>query len=350
MLTRGVHGPPYAARPHRWPRAKRCSARSATAARPLRTRTFEDRFATLHTTQRLRCASRRGVHGARASLRHDDAFRGSSRKHRRILAAQDNWGDSNWGCLSVRGWDLCLCNGEGYGLVNGQRNRGLMRRDCRRGSILRSHCGRMSHRPRFRLMGQRFCADSSCRGSIGSRSSRWPYHDGPGRRPGSDRRRSRRWSGNDLRSLTRLRHDFAWSRRWRRSAGCRLRPLRRNRCSRRGSSRFRLRGRDCRCGSHRGPLGRRPRYRRCLSTTVALLFLLLNGFQNVARLGNVRKIDLWLIVVRSSARPRGGGPASANQRGAHTHRLVFLHGTRVRLLFRNADFKEKIENNLTLYL
>lgn len=80
-----------------------------------------------------------------------------------------------------------------------------------------------------------------------------------------------------------------------------------------------------------------------------LFFLLLNGPQYIAGLGNVRQVDLRLLVaLLRFAGDAGNGLAAAAQSSTHTYRFVLLHRAGVGLLFRNADFREKIENDLAL--
>jgi hypothetical protein len=77
--------------------------------------------------------------------------------------------------------------------------------------------------------------------------------------------------------------------------------------------------------------------------------LLADGIQHVAGPGNIRKIDLGLNLARiHTARPRRLRCRlrfiGATQVGAHFFGLMFFHGTRVRLLFRDADRRKCVEN------
>lgn len=194
---------------------------------------------------------------------------------------------------------------------------------------------------------------SAGRGDTGTRASRGrPDDHRSGRGPGRNGGRGRR--DDDLRRLTRLWDYLArcgrcacdtrrgdvhpgLSRRWR---SCRLGRWRRDDGSSHGAVRTRA---PCRLWgrSADGPGG----------LTGLLLFLaLLNGAQYVPWLGDVRQVDLWLLAVfRGPCGTAPGWFSSASQRGAHAYRFVVLHRTGVRLLFRNAHFREKIENDFTLY-
>jgi hypothetical protein len=80
-----------------------------------------------------------------------------------------------------------------------------------------------------------------------------------------------------------------------------------------------------------------------------LFFLLLDGPQDITGLGNVRQVDLRLLVALCRlGRGSGRGFPATPQSGAHTDCLVFLHRTGVRFLFRNAHFRENVENDLAL--
>jgi hypothetical protein len=77
--------------------------------------------------------------------------------------------------------------------------------------------------------------------------------------------------------------------------------------------------------------------------------LLADGIQNVAWPGNIGEIDLGLNLVAVNA-GRASVPCGclrftgAAQIGAHFLRLVFFHGTGVRLLLSDAYFRKCVEN------
>jgi hypothetical protein len=80
-----------------------------------------------------------------------------------------------------------------------------------------------------------------------------------------------------------------------------------------------------------------------------LFFLLLDGAQNISRLGNVRQINLGLLLGRCSlCRRAGRGPSTTVQGGAHTPGLVFLDRTGVRFLLCNSHLWEDFENHPAL--
>jgi hypothetical protein len=77
--------------------------------------------------------------------------------------------------------------------------------------------------------------------------------------------------------------------------------------------------------------------------------LLADGIQNVPWPGDIGEIDLGLNLIAISAagaRVLGGGLrfAAAAQVNAHFLRLVLFHGTGVRLLLSDADFRKCVEN------
>jgi len=146
------------------------------------------------------------------------------------------------------------------------------------------------------------------------------------------RRRGRSWnyrclSGRRLGRRRRLYH---------RSWGPRLRhhqPRRRRR-------RSRLRGNGDRCRRCRRS---RSRGRRSL--------LLVNKLQHVARLGDVRQVNLGLDLIGLGARcaarlGRGLSFGGSLKVGAHFFSLMILNGTGVSLLLRYTDQSQHIENGL----
>jgi hypothetical protein len=77
--------------------------------------------------------------------------------------------------------------------------------------------------------------------------------------------------------------------------------------------------------------------------------LLTNGIQNIAWPGNVGQINLGLnLIARGARRTRVLGRrlrfADAAQVSAHLFRLMFFHGTGVRLLLSDAYFGKCVEN------
>jgi hypothetical protein len=79
---------------------------------------------------------------------------------------------------------------------------------------------------------------------------------------------------------------------------------------------------------------------------VALFFLLLNRAQNISRTGNVRQINLRLLLRRCGPRwPIRRGLSTTAQGGAHTPGLVFFYRTGVRFLLCNSHFWQDVENH-----
>jgi hypothetical protein len=82
------------------------------------------------------------------------------------------------------------------------------------------------------------------------------------------------------------------------------------------------------------------------SLRITLFFLLLNGAQNISRPGNVRQIDLRLLLDRCGLRRRiGRGLSTTAQSGAHTPGLVFFYRTGVRFLLCNSHLWQDVENH-----
>jgi hypothetical protein len=79
-----------------------------------------------------------------------------------------------------------------------------------------------------------------------------------------------------------------------------------------------------------------------------LFFLLLNGPQNISRPGNVRQINLWLLLDCRPVRRTGRRFSATAKGGAHTPGLVFLNRTGMRFLLRNSHFWEDVENHSAL--
>jgi hypothetical protein len=78
-----------------------------------------------------------------------------------------------------------------------------------------------------------------------------------------------------------------------------------------------------------------------------------DGFQDIARLGNLRKVNLGLDAVGFGAagtgRLGGGlGFAGASNAGTHLFGFVLFDGTGMGLLLGDADFNQGIENDLAL--
>ncbi len=76
-------------------------------------------------------------------------------------------------------------------------------------------------------------------------------------------------------------------------------------------------------------------------------------FENISRLGDVRKIDLGLELVtfgmRVPGRLRwGGGAALCLEMRAHLVRFVIFQRTRVRLLLSDSDLWKNVKNRLAL--
>jgi hypothetical protein len=78
-----------------------------------------------------------------------------------------------------------------------------------------------------------------------------------------------------------------------------------------------------------------------------VLLLLENGASHIARLMNLRPVDLRLhlgFVPGSAGRPA----ASLQNVRAHTLGLVLFNRARMRLLFGHADFGQSIQNGFAL--
>ncbi len=353
MLARGMHRTTDAARSHSWAGGRtRTVGRPAGSTRSLRTRPLKNRLAALHAAQRLRRSRRRGINGARSRLGHYHALDvcpckcRHARRDRRLggrARVGPGGGTGSHRRLGHRRWHRCWSRSRGCGLRHS--------RPCwsRRG------CGRNC---RLCLLWGTFRRDCDSR--------RCPFQAGCGRFHNHRARRRARGDGrrrcwcrrNYLRSLSRQR-DYS-SRSGLRSRGGVGRHRARGRASgsRRADcgSRCRRCGRarengrrlwPCGCSGHGGS-------RRCGHATMhtlrfALLFLLLNGPQNISGPGNLGQIDLRLRLRRSGPAGRARRRlAPAAQGGAHTPGFVFLHRAGVRLLFRHSHFREYVEYHSAL--
>jgi hypothetical protein len=83
---------------------------------------------------------------------------------------------------------------------------------------------------------------------------------------------------------------------------------------------------------------------------ISLLFLLLNGAQNISRPGNVGQINLGLLFCRGvSAGCIRRGFSATGQGGTHTPGFVFLYRTGVRFLLCNSHLWQDVENYSALH-
>ena len=77
-----------------------------------------------------------------------------------------------------------------------------------------------------------------------------------------------------------------------------------------------------------------------------------DGLQHIARLGDVRKIDLRLELVgrRRNARAAAGAGLMVLEVFLDELRLIFFDGTGVRFLFRYSDLEKNVEDFLAFDL
>jgi hypothetical protein len=82
--------------------------------------------------------------------------------------------------------------------------------------------------------------------------------------------------------------------------------------------------------------------------------LLVDGLEDVARLGNIGKIDLGLdlVVAARGTRRLGGGLRLGSSAGFEVSlnllRFIYLDGTGMRLLLGDPDEEQSVENRLAL--
>jgi hypothetical protein len=319
------------ARPHR-----RTSAGSASHGRPTRTlRSLEDRLAAFrHDLTRRRSRGRthwRRIHRTRAGLRHDQPSRRSRRRCarcrlRRLCSACRRSRRTRFAALSRsagarRGYSMkCWRCG---------RRGSWGSRSCLQGGG-RLGCRNFGHRNRclYGFSYRRLLVDQRL--------------NGLGRFGCGLYRRCRRLGRNDhcgRRTSYRLRRD---------KARRRFRRLDRSSRLRNGSNRRRrLRRRNRRTG-------RSWRRRRCRMRRGSRLSRpLRDRLQHIARLGDVRQVDLGLELVGRSCRGTGttaGTGLLLCKKLLHALRFIMLDGTGVRFLFGDTDLGQNVEDFFTLYL
>jgi hypothetical protein len=327
--------PTTLARAHWRSATRRASWPSLPLLRKLRTRTLKDRLPAFgHNRTRRRCrgsrwTGRRGIHRSRPSLRNNQPSRRRrcrSLHHRRRFRRRSR-------CLRC---DRSRC------FSNQLLRWGLWNSSSRNGSFLDRllRCSGLDlHRHRWLRFNSfnRYCRFYD-RGRCG-RCRRFGSHDRSRRSRWLRRNnhRSRRTS-NGLRSY---------------ETGCRLRRLNRGhrRCA--GGHNRRLRSNTRRTGRHRGSR-RYARARRNLRSNRTwrrdrLCGLLRNRFQDVARLGDVRQVNLGLELFLSRIRsPTRCASCFAVFRVVLPHELRFVHldGAGVRLLLRDPNHGEDLEYHL----
>ena len=167
------------------------------------------------------------------------------------------------------------------------------------------------------------------------------HHRACGRLRGN--RRSRGRSTHNRCRLAGLRHNPPWRRLGFHRRRCHRGPRRRGRscCWSRGHWARRLNRRRCR-------LHRRGTRRRSRCRGSRFLLALLNRPQYVARLRNLRPVNLWLDFRFVPLCRAGPSAASPRQGRAHTLSLVSLKRTGVGLLLGNSDFRQYVQNRSTL--
>jgi hypothetical protein len=331
--ARGVHGAPCAG--GSW-RSTRCAG-ARTLAGSAAWAAIEDRTPALNASAALRSRGRRrdrgndrgGIDRTRPGLRHDNAARCRSRLNR----SRCHW-RSGYGCRRRR-WSC--------------RHR---RWRCRDHSRLRDNMGRRRSSGNHFACRRRWCRNR-CGGHNAGRRDRGLRDNWAGWRFGGNRRGLRRRRSDDGRGGARLRNNPARSR-----CLCRLRSRRdwsgtlrgRSRCCRYrsrlscndGLRRSQRRGRGYGCRSYRSSRHRAWR-RRC-----RLFFLLLNGLKYIARLRDARPVDLRLGSRGVRTLAAGCAGPAALKVSTHTLGFVELQRTGVRLLLRDADIIENIQDSPAL--
>jgi hypothetical protein len=352
-----MHRPPHTA----WSNCSRSARRARTirrttgSTRSLRTGTLKNRFATLHAAQCLGRSCGRCVNGARACLRHNHAF-GRRRGHCRRCGSNYRLGSWYVDWRSYRTGNRRLFHGRRRRRWHFNGRGRSLRHACRCWSQA-GGCGGC----RFRLLRSILCGHRDNRGCT-CQSRRRRLHDYETLRRARSDGRGRCWRRrHNLWSLSRQGDNFPWS--GFRSCGGTGRYRMNRRCARRGSGEYRLTARrhssrrtgcrrrngrfrgSCRGSGHGGSRGCSG-YAAMCSLRFPLFFLLLDGAQNISRLGNVRQINFGLLLDRSGpARRIGRGFSPTAQGSAHTLGLVFFNRTGVRLLFGDSHFREYVENH-----
>jgi hypothetical protein len=267
------------------------------------------------------CAALPALCGGGCGLSSDGGHRGRCRNWRGLDFRRLRRRSFDNG--SGRHWRRACCGSHGGRWFGGRlffaRSRGRSRLNdhpCR---------GRRNHDHRSRSR------NDTC-GSLG--------YNGAGGRTRSDGRRGWR-RGNNRRGRARLRNDLARSR----MSGSRSRCSR-SRRSRSRSRRGRGRGRRSRFGWR--SCCRLRRHARLARLFFFFLLLGQDGLQHIARLGDVREVDLGDdslsgMAARCSARMGRGLGVLRKTRTNHL-RLVQLQGTGVRLDASHAEFRENVEN------
>ena len=202
---------------------------------------------------------------------------------------------------------------------------------------LRSHCGCRRWGDSRALR----CGMRSRSMSCGSGVRRRTRDHGAGRRLARDSGRGRRRSSHDVGSLTGLGHDLPWAlwsnwlRGCARGSGCYVRQIR----LRRGRSGCVRRGRN----HHGWTSGHRRRgLCRCLG-----LLAFEDCLQGIAGLGDLGQVELRPVVGRWPRRTYAA--RSAGEVTADLLRLVDFDRAGVRLLFGDANRRERVQNGLALY-
>jgi hypothetical protein len=310
-----------------------CTGSTWSLTREWRTRSLEDRLATLRHYGTWRYSRGRwtrgcGVDRTWTRLRNDQAALRNNR-----LAGNGCCGGRRRG--RCRRWRGC----------RGSRRRSFDRRCCSRrrrsdrrcslGSGFSNHCRRIGdwngfNRNRLGSLGLFLGGGHNRRWQ---RDSLWRHYNG-GRRPHHGLRRDQTGSG-----LRRFRRSHG------RSTGRRHCGLRHGAWGTRRHSRCR-RNTGARRYSGSGCRGTR---RSC-----GLGDLLRDRLQYVSRLGDVRQVDLLLELffrrMGAPARRTASGLAMLGVVLPDALRLVHFNGTGVRLLLRNSDLDQQVENHLTLDL
>ena len=191
---------------------------------------------------------------------------------------------------------------------------------------------------------------TSSRGA-GRRTRRRTGNDWPCRRTrGNSRSRRGRRDMHNRRSLTRLRNNLA--RLWPGSNWRRRDESRRNwRCGTSGSGCLAGALSGTRCGSRRTHHhGRRRGGRTLRVLRRALRFLLArqNRLHHIARLGDIREVDLGAVVLLGTRTRRGRRPGPAFKIVTHAHSFALLDRTRVGLAVRQIHMFQCVENLFTL--
>ncbi len=276
------------------------------------------------------------VHWPRPGLRHHHP-------PRRGRAGLGGSGRTGCGLGGDGGNSTCRSAAGSFGHM--RRNRALLRHSCGRSRSFNNWRNSSS----WCLNGDLLFARSGRRGRL---------HDNARRRGRDHHNRARRsrcpcWSFGDYRASGRTRSN-GWSGRRRRNDGRRGARRRSNlprfRPDRRGCSGLGRKGSSgCgRCGLGRGSrslLGRNPRVVRLF---FFLFLLCLQRFQNIARLGNVRKIDLGndglYAVTPGGGAGMGRMPGFMRKVRTNLFRLVQFEGTGVRLAPRYTELRKDVEN------